>query len=151
MQKFLLNYFLNGSFRKSVLDLYITGSFVISCRSDNKTETLITNERDMNAKIYKPSKTAMQSGRKGKIRRGCEWVLTYARRSAAIPDHLMGWQSSSDTARQVRMYFPDLDSAIAYAVSQNIEYIVQQPKSRRIRPKAYADNFAFSRNGAWTH
>ena len=129
----------------------LTQFFAILCRSYNKTETLITNEGDMNAKIYKPSKTAMQSGRKGKIRRGCEWVLTYARRSAAIPDHLMGWQSSSDTARQVRMYFPDLDSAIAYAASHNIEYVVQQPKSRRVRPKAYADNFAFSRNGAWTH
>ena len=105
----------------------------------------------MPAKIYKPSKTAMQSGRRGKISRGCEWVLAYARQSAATPDSLMGWQSSSDTARQVRMYFPDLDSAIAYAESHNIDYVVQQPKSRRVQPKAYADNFAFSRNGAWTH
>ena len=105
----------------------------------------------MTAKIYKPSKTAMQSGRKGKISRGYEWVLTYARRSAATPDRLMGWQSSSDTARQVRMHFPDLDSAIAYAVSNDIDYVVQQPKSRRTKPRAYADNFAFSRNGAWTH
>ena len=105
----------------------------------------------MSAKIYKPSKTAMQSGRKGKISRGCEWVLTYARRSAATPDRLMGWQSSSDTARQVRIYFPDLDSAVAYAASHNIDYVVQKPKSRRVQPKAYADNFAFSRNGAWTH
>ena len=109
------------------------------------------NGASMKAKIYKPSKTAMQSGRKAKISRGCEWVLTYARRSPAIPDRLMGWQSSSDTARQVRMYFPDLDSAIAYATSHNIDYVVQQPKSRRVKPQAYADNFAFSRNGAWTH
>ena len=57
----------------------------------------------------------------------------------------------TDTARQVRMYFPDLDSAISYAASHNIDYVVQQPKSRRVQPKAYADNFAFSRNGAWTH
>ena len=113
--------------------------------------TLIINGAEMNAKIYKPSKTAMQSGRKGKISRGCEWVLTYARRSAATPDRLMGWQSSSDTARQVRMYFPDLESAIAYAASHDIDYVVQQPKLRRVKPKAYADNFAFSRNGAWTH
>ena len=105
----------------------------------------------MTAKIFKPSKSAMQSGRKGKISRGCEWVLTYARQSAATPDHLMGWQSSSDTARQVRIYFPDLGSAISYAVSHDINYVVQKPKSRRVQPKAYADNFAFSRNGAWTH
>ena len=112
---------------------------------------MIINGAEMTAKIYKPSKTAMQSGRKGKISRGCEWVLTYARRSAAIPDRLMGWQSSSDTAHQVRVYFPDLESAIAYAAAHDIDYVVQQPKSRRVKPKAYADNFAFSRNGAWTH
>ena len=105
----------------------------------------------MTAKIYKPSKTAMQSGRRTKISRGCEWVLAYMRKSAAKPDQLMGWQSSSDTARQVKMYFPDLESAVAYAEANGIDYVVQQPKSRRVKPRAYADNFAFTRNGAWTH
>ena len=105
----------------------------------------------MTAKIYKPSKTAMQLGRKTKISRGCEWVLAYMRKSAAKPDQLMGWQSSSDTARQVKMYFPDLESAVAYAEANDIDYVVQQPKSRRVKPRAYADNFAFTRNGAWTH
>ena len=105
----------------------------------------------MTAKIYKPSKTAMQSGRKTKISRGCEWVLAYLRKSAAKPDQLMGWQSSSDTARQVKMYFPDLESAVAFAEFNDIDYVVQQPKSRRVKPRAYADNFAFTRNGAWTH
>ena len=108
-------------------------------------------EAVMTAKIYKPSKTAMQSGRKTKISRGCEWVLAYMRKSAAKPDQLMGWQSSSDTARQVKMYFLDLDSAVAYAEANDIDYVVQQPKSRRVKPRAYADNFAFTRNGAWTH
>ena len=108
-------------------------------------------EAVMIAKIYKPSKTAMQSGRKTKISRGCEWVLAYMRKSAARPDPLMGWQSSSDTARQVKMYFLDLDSAVAYAEANDINYVVQQPKSRRVKPRAYADNFAFTRNGAWTH
>ena len=105
----------------------------------------------MTAKIYKPSKTAMQSGRKTKISRGCEWVLAYTRKSAAKPDQLMGWQSSSDTARQVKIYFPDLEAAVAYAEANDIGYVVQQPKSRRVKPRAYADNFAFTRNGAWTH
>ena len=73
------------------------------------------------------------------------------RQSAAAPDHLMGWQSSSDTARQVRLYFPNQESAIAYAVSHDIKYVIQQPKPRRVKPKSYADNFAFTRNGAWTH
>jgi len=105
----------------------------------------------MTAKIYKPSKTAMQSGRKTKISRGFEWVLAYMRKSPAKPDQLMGWQSSSDTARQVKMRFPDKQTAIDYAESHNIAYHVSEPKSRRVKPRAYADNFAFTRNGAWTH
>ena len=105
----------------------------------------------MTAKIYKPSKTAMQSGRKSKISRGFEWVLAYMRKSPAKPDQLMGWQSSSDTARQVKIYFPDLESAVTYAEANGIDYVVRAPKSRRVKPKAYADNFAFNRNGAWTH
>ena len=143
---FLKWLFSHISFGPIVLEI-----FLIRYTFYRKSAILIIDEADMNAKIYKPSKTAMQSGRKGKISRGCEWVLTYPRRSAATPDRLMGWQSSSDTARQVRMHFPDLNSAIAYAVSNDIDYVVQQPKSRRAKPKAYADNFAFSRNGAWTH
>jgi hypothetical protein len=47
--------------------------------------------------------------------------------------------------------FPDRDSAIAYAEAHGIAYRVTEPKSRRVKPKAYADNFAFKRNGAWTH
>ena len=105
----------------------------------------------MGAKIFKPSKTAMQSGRKGKTSRGCDWVLAYTRQTAAKPDRLMGWQSSSDTLRQVKIYFPDLDAARAYAEANGIEYEVQQQQLRRVKPKAYADNFAFNRNGAWTH
>ena len=105
----------------------------------------------MAARIYRPSKTAMQSGRHGKSSRGCDWVLAHTRQSAAKPDQLMGWQSSSDALRLVRIYFPDLDTAVAYAELRGIEYEIQQQKMRRVRPKAYADNFAFNRNGAWTH
>ena len=105
----------------------------------------------MTARIFKPSKTAMQSGRQGKNSRGCDWVLAHTRQSAAKPDQLMGWQSSKDTLRQVRIYFPDLNAAVAYAEAHGIAYVIQQPKLRHVKPKAYADNFAFNRNGAWTH
>jgi hypothetical protein len=105
----------------------------------------------MTAKIYKPCKTAMQSGRKAKSRRGCDWVLEFTRSSAARPDPLMGWQSSSDTNRQVRLFFPDLETATAYAQAHGIAFDIGQPRTRRPKPRAYADNFAFNRNGAWTH
>ena len=105
----------------------------------------------MSAKIFKPSKTSMQSGRQGKSSRGCDWVLAHTRQSPAKPDQLMGWQSSSDALRLVKIYFRDLETAIAYAESHGIKYEIQQQNMRRVRPKAYADNFAFNRNGAWTH
>lgn len=103
------------------------------------------------ARIYKPSKTVTQSGRKATVSRGYQWVLEFPRQSAARPDFLMGWQSSSDTARQVKMRFPDKQTAIEYAELNNITYQVSEPKTRRVKPRAYADNFAFKRNGAWTH
>ena len=31
------------------------------------------------------------------------------------------------------------------------QYTVEQPKTRPMRPKAYADNFAYNRVGRWTH
>ena len=58
------------------------------------------------ARIYKPCKTAMQSGRKASVTRGNEWVLEYPRKGVVKPELLMGWQSSADTARQVRVRFP---------------------------------------------
>ena len=111
----------------------------------------LINEVLMIARIFKPCKTAMQSGRKPQARSGCEWVLEFARSSAARPDPLMGWQSSSDTQKQVRMFFPDLAGAMAYADANNITYRVMRPRYRRPKPRAYADNFAFDRNGPWTH
>ena len=105
----------------------------------------------MTARIFKPSKTVMQSGRKGNSSRGCDWVLEHMRQTAVKPDQLMGWQSSSDTLRQIRIYFPDLKTAVEYAEAHGIDYVIHQQKLRRVRVKAYADNFAFGRNGAWTH
>ena len=93
----------------------------------------------------------MQSGRNATVSRGHDWVLEFPRQTAAHPDRLMGWQSSCDTARQVKMRFPDKETAIFYAESHNIAYQVSEPKLRRVKPRAYADNFAFNRNGAWTH
>lgn len=105
----------------------------------------------MRAIIHKPSKTAMQSGRNGNVSRGNVWVLSFPRSEAARPDSLMGWQSSSDTTRQVRMRFPSKEAAIAYAEAHGIDFDVREPTSRKVKPRAYADNFAFNRKGAWTH
>ncbi|WP_421998823.1 ETC complex I subunit [Reyranella sp.] len=100
----------------------------------------------MKVRIYKPAKTAMQSGQ-GNTR---EWTLE-AEPSPKELDPLMGWTSSRDTMQQIRLRFDTLDEAKAHAERNGWQYTVEQPHARHIRPKAYADNFAFNRIGRWTH
>lgn len=98
-------------------------------------------------RIFKPAKTAMQSGR-GKVR---EWVLEFEPTDASTPDPLIGWNGSADTDRQVRLTFDSEQSAVAYATRRGFEYTVSRPRERKIRPKSYAANFAHGRSQPWTH
>ena len=100
----------------------------------------------MKVRIFKPAKTAMQSG-SGHTN---EWLLE-AEPSPKQVDPLMGWTSSSDTMIQVKLYFATLEDAKAHAEKNGWQYTVEQPKSRPVRAKAYADNFAYTRVGRWTH
>ncbi len=99
------------------------------------------------ARIYQPSKTAMQSGR-GKLQ---GWILEYPRASKVSPDPLMGWQSSSDTHRQVKLRFPTKQAAMQYCDEHQIEYSISETHQRKLRIKSYAENFSTSRVGSWTH
>ena len=101
----------------------------------------------MFARIYRPSKTAMQSGRA----KTHEWVLEFEPASARTPDPLMGWSSSSDMNAQVRLQFATKDEAVAYAVRHGIHFQVTEPKTGKRIIKAYADNFASNRMEPWTH
>jgi hypothetical protein len=101
----------------------------------------------MTARIYKPAKTAMQSG----TARTKEWVLEHESSVPRRIDPLMGWTSSSDTRTQVRLEFDTREEAIAYAERNGIPYRLDEPKPRGIVRKSYADNFKFGRLGAWTH
>jgi hypothetical protein len=101
----------------------------------------------MLARIYRPAKTAMQSGR-AKTR---EWVLEFEPASARVSDPLMGWTVSTDMNGQVRLMFDTREEAAAYAQRHGIAFeVLQQREPRRI-VKAYADNFAFNRKEPWTH
>ena len=53
------------------------------------------------AKIYIPSKTAMQSGR-GKLK---NWILEFETKDPSI-NPLMGWETSTDTLEEVTLKFP---------------------------------------------
>jgi len=88
------------------------------------------------AKIYKPNKTAMQSGL-GKINK---WILEYEVNDPT-KNPLMGWESSSDTYSELRLEFSTKDLAIEYAKKKKIDFEVIEPKKRKIVKKSYTDNF----------
>ena len=101
----------------------------------------------MLARIFRPAKSAMQSGRA----RTKDWVLEFEPTSARRPDPLMGWSSSSDMNGQVRISFETQEEAIAYAQAHGIAFELTPSKVRKQIVKAYADNFAFQRRIPWTH
>jgi ETC complex I subunit conserved region len=101
----------------------------------------------MPARIFRPAKTAMQSGEA----RTKDWLLEFEPAAPETRDPLMGWTSSTDTLAQVRLEFDSKDEAIAYATRNGLAYTVSEPKPRRAIRKAYADNFKFGRIGSWTH
>ena len=101
----------------------------------------------MLARIYKPAKTTMQSGRS----RTHEWVLEFAPASARYPDPLTGWTSSTDMSGQVRLTFETKEEAVAYAQKHGLAFKLTEPTERRVIIKAYADNFATDRKQPWSH
>ncbi len=103
----------------------------------------------MLAKIYQPSRSAMQSGQ-AKTR---HWVLEFVPADARWIDPLMGWTGSDDMNSQVRLTFESREAAVAYADRYGIAHEVFEPKTRRhiLRQNGYGDNFATARRMAWTH
>jgi len=88
------------------------------------------------AKIYKPSKTAMQSG----IKKFDKWIIEFISEKPGI-NPLMGWESSTDTSSELKLEFSSKDLAIEYAKKNKINYELIEPKIRKIIKKSYADNF----------
>ena len=88
------------------------------------------------AKIYKPTKTSMQSGF-GKTKR---WILEYIDDSISI-NPLMGWESSTNTLSELKLFFDTKDQAIEYANKNKIEFILIENNQRSFVKKSYTDNF----------
>ncbi len=103
----------------------------------------------MLAKIYRPARSAMQSGQA----KTHDWILEFAPEGRKFLDPLMGWTGSSDTEGQVQLRFESSEAAVAYAERHSIPYRVFQPNTRRhvLRQNGYGDNFAYQRRTAWTH
>ena len=93
------------------------------------------------ARIYRPAKSAMQSGRA----KTHKWILEYEPASRRDPDPLMGWSSARDTLNELQLRFDTLEEALAYAKKYNLEFTVIEPQARTPKAKSYADNFRYDR------
>jgi hypothetical protein len=93
------------------------------------------------ARIYRPAKSAMQSGRASTR----NWILEFEPGARKTVDPLMGWTGSGDMNGQVRLRFASSKEAVAYAKQHGIAFQLIEPKERVVRPRSYSDNFAFTR------
>ena len=101
----------------------------------------------MSAKIYRPAKTAMQSG-KAKTHL---WVLEYDQADARVIDPVTGYTGSGDMLQLLRLTFETRELAIAYAERKGIAYRLIEPKDATRKSLSYTDNFRYTRSQPWTH
>jgi hypothetical protein len=101
----------------------------------------------MPAKIYRPAKTAMQSGKA----RTLSWVLEYEPEKPRVIDSVTAYTGSGDMRQQVRLTFETQELAEAYARRKGIEYRVIEPKEPTRKNVSYTDNFRYTRAQPWTH
>ena len=104
-------------------------------------------ETEMLARIYQPTKNAMQSGKA----RTKKWLLEYEPATPSRPEPLMGWTASDDMNRQVNLEFETKEEAVAYAEAHGIPFQVFEPHKTIAKAKSYSDNFRFDRKIPWTH
>ena len=69
------------------------------------------------AKIFNPSKTAMQSG----YGNSNKWIIEYIPEDPGI-NPLMGWESSTDTLTELKLEFTTKELAINYAKKNKIDF-----------------------------
>lgn len=92
----------------------------------------------MKVRIYSPTKSAMQSGKKN----AKKWLIKPIEEEKIRSfDPLMGWVSAQDTSSQIGFEFSSKEEAIEFAKKKNFEFVVEEPKKSTIKPKSYAENF----------
>ena len=101
----------------------------------------------MTARIYKPARSAMQSGHANTK----EWALDYEPEQPPTIEPLMGWTSSSDMKQEVHLSFDTKEEAIAYCERHGIAYQVFESTPGKRARISYSDNFAYTRRSPWTH
>ena len=118
-------------------------------RATKRRSALCTGKRDgktMTARIYRPTRTAMQAGQAKD-----KWLLEYEPEAAPQIEPLMGWTSSTDMKSQIKLRFDTKEEAIAYAERNGIVYRLEEPKDAVRKTVSYSDNFRTNRPVPWSH
>lgn len=101
----------------------------------------------MFAKIYQPSRNAMQSG----LKNTRHWVLEFTGKERGVIDPLTGSRTSTNVLKQLDLKFDTMEDAVAYAKARSIPYQVTQKPARKRISRSYGENFDFDRKLPWTH
>ncbi len=92
----------------------------------------------MQFRIFQPTKTPTQSGR----RNTKKWLmLPIEETNIRSINPLTGWVSASDTSSQLSYEFPCQEDAINFAKKSGFKYEVEEPKTATTKQKSYAANF----------
>ena len=106
----------------------------MTCRDNGPPVPVAAFPTGVRAVIHCPAPSVTSAGRW----RAGEWVLGFERRSPPFIEPLMGWTGSADTLPQVRLRFPDRESAVAYAHRQGFRHEVREPAHPRAGGRATA-------------
>lgn len=90
------------------------------------------------ALIYRPAKSAMQSGTKNMN----QWKVEIRNHDGKFVDPTMGWIGSTDTTRQLSLHFNSEGAAIKYCESKGLDWHIADDNERKFKPKSYANNFS---------
>jgi hypothetical protein len=91
----------------------------------------------MQVKIYQPTKTATQSGKKSS-----QWLLVpIIEANHKSINNVMGWTSSNNTLSQIKLKFDNSQDAMKYAMKQGWDYEIILPKTALVTTKSYSNNF----------
>ena len=90
------------------------------------------------AKIYRPCKSHMQSGKA----RSEKWLLEFLQKAPYFIDPIIGWSGASDMfGTELKLYFSTKEQAINYVKKNNISYFLHTPEQEKICIKHYVNNF----------
>ncbi|WP_171982338.1 NADH dehydrogenase ubiquinone Fe-S protein 4 (plasmid) [Roseomonas mucosa] len=79
--------------------------------------------------IYRPARSAMTSAPRPNY-----WILEFEPSRPPHIEPLMGYTSSDDPYRPIRLKFPDRESAVAFAERQDWRYLVREDTTHRRAP-----------------